>query len=52
MVEKEKVKFEPYESTFESRNKEMKTLLPPSYSINEKWVQDYIDQFREEPSFF
>ena len=52
MVEKGKVKFESYESTFESKNEERKEFLPPLYSIDEKWVQDYIDQFREEPSFF
>ena len=27
-------------------------INPPYYSKDEKWVQEYIEQFREEPSFF
>lgn len=27
-------------------------LIPPTYDIDEEWVQDYIEQFGMEPSFF
>ena len=27
-------------------------LIPPTYDIDEEWVQDYIEQFGTEPSFF
>lgn len=27
-------------------------LPPPVYDVDEEWVQDYIEQFGTEPSFF
>lgn len=33
--------------------KEQQELIPaPQYGENEEWVQEYIEQFGEEPSFF
>ena len=27
-------------------------FLPPSFSLDEKWVKEYMEQFGQEPSFF
>ena len=37
---------------FKSKNDEEKPIPPATYDRDEKWVQDYIDQYGEEPSFF
>ena len=33
-------------------NETEKKLTYPFYSKDEKWVQEYIEQFKTEPSFF
>lgn len=35
-----------------SEDNQMKQIPSPSYNRDEKWVQEYIKQFGEEPSFF
>lgn len=35
-----------------TQNKKTKQILPPSYDKEEQWVQNYIEQFGEEPGFF
>lgn len=32
--------------------KDDNVLSPASYSLDEEWVKEYIEQFGEEPSFF
>ena len=33
-------------------NKRTQKILPPAYDKGEKWVQEYMEQFGAEPSFF
>ena len=33
-------------------NKRTQKILPPAYDKDEKWVQEYMEQFGAEPSFF
>ena len=42
----------PNELTLKSKDDEEKPIPPASYSKDEEWVQEYIRQFGEEPSFF
>ena len=39
------------ESPIETAYGETKQV-PPSYNTDERWVQEYMEQFGEEPSFF
>lgn len=52
MEEKEKVRYVPNGLTFKSKNDEERHIQPATYGRNEEWVQEYIRQFGEEPSFF
>ncbi len=52
MDEKEKTNDEIPESPFEAEKGKMNQTPPPSYDKNEQWVQEYMEQFGEEPSFF
>lgn len=52
MNEVGKMKYDLRVQTLESEDEEKKEDTPPTYSIDEKWVLDYVEQFGEEPSFF
>lgn len=40
------------EPFIKTENDQLKQLLPPIYENDEKWVQEYREQFGGEPSFF
>ena len=40
------------ETSMTTENNQSKQLPPPTYEKDEKWVQEYREQFGEEPSFF
>ncbi len=40
------------EAPVETAYGETKKVPPPSYNKDERWVQEYMEQFGEEPSFF
>ncbi len=52
MDERGKVKLDPNGSLRESENDGKKQIPPPAYRGDEEWVQEYIRQFGENPSFF
>lgn len=52
MEEKGKARFAANEVALESEDNDNKQISPSLYSRDEKWIQEYIRQFGEEPSFF
>ena len=49
---RKKVSINISEATFKTESEKTKKTFLPSYDKSEKWVQEYIKQFEEEPSFF
>lgn len=39
-------------SPYQTEEQESAVFPPPSFSPDEKWVKDYMEQFGQEPSFF
>ena len=52
MEEKGKERYVPNRLMFKSKSDEKTRIPPASYSNDEEWVQEYVMQFGEEPSFF
>lgn len=52
MVKREKTAIDIATPACEIQEEQIERISPPSYDEKEQWVQEYIKQFGEEPSFF